>query len=169
MQIDFAGKITRDEFLRASKVIFARYRKAFRWIIGVSLLILFLYLAPYLIDHKSFSGQLQYMIGPILFLVTILFYYFFQPYLAARRMNHPSNPYKDHVSGYLSEDELVFCYTNSKSNLLWKGFTNFVLKHDVLILYRSNTSVILLTKSMFTSPEDWDNCLALVKSKIPNQ
>jgi len=167
MQIDFSGKITHDEFLHAMKLVAGRHRKSFRVVLGIDLLIILLLVVPNLLHCPPNMSLLKSSIYPIMVLVLLFMYLLMLPHLQTRMLNHKSNFYREPVFGSLNDAELFMGNTEVKFIYSWKAFSTYNVRPDVLVIFRINPSVVVLSVSMFASKTDWEKCIALIKSKIP--
>ena len=81
-----------------------------------------------------------------------------------KRQEGPFAPYEVRVW----EDGVEFIVPTSRAAIPWSGFTGFTRSEHVLLLHQArNAMVRWIPRSLFSSDEDWETLLRLVRDKLP--
>lgn len=167
MEIEFQGQYTKEEYLRAIRII----GKPSKW--GMALRILFLllsvglviYYAVTTIQGGGFTGSETSRLVRYLITMSILGYLVAKPYLdiratAAKLWNDPlvQRP----VSGRV--DSLGVTYENYTQN--WDGFAYKFLTDDLVILMTTDRTMSLLPRHFFRAESDWRMFRQLVDQRV---
>lgn len=169
MQINYAGKVTKNEFLKALLLIYKKFR-VYKWIMGISLAILVL-LSIILIIQGSIElkNNLLYYLPGGLFPIIALTFPWWLPYLQLSVYDQPGNIYRNNVFGVITENEITINGSNQKSTFPWQAFTKYKIADDILLLFQGKNCMNIFTKSMFTSQTDWEAFISLIKTNVLNQ
>lgn len=166
MQINYGGKVTKDEFL---KVLFLHNRKyrIYKWIMGI-IITIFVFSLLYLVTQGSYESNqlLRYLFPGVLFPLALLAFPWWTPYLQLLAYDQPGNIYRNPIFGLIDENEISINGSNLKSNFLWKVFINYEISDDILLLYQGKNNFSIFTKKMFSNQDDWSIFVSMIKTKV---
>jgi hypothetical protein len=170
MRINYAGKISKDDFLQAI-FLNSPQLKLQKWLIGilVTIMVLSLFLLA-LSPSNSFNADISRLFpslfpGLAVFLV-IVTYPWWIPYLQLSSFDQKGNIYRNNVFGTIDETGLSINSAEINANFQWKVFVDYKLSKDILMLYQSKNCFNLFKPSMFSTQEEWDRFVSFAKEKV---
>lgn len=164
MQINYAGKISKKEYLKAILLNNQQLRIQ-KWIFGIALAVIAFSIGSLMIeDFQKYKSILQ---SPgILIPLFVLTFPWWMPYLQVTSYNQPGNIYRNNVFGLINDDEITISSGLVKSSSQWNAYTSWRIKDEILLLYQGKNCFNIFTRAMFASQDEWNNFLSLIKSKV---
>jgi hypothetical protein len=166
MQINYAGKVSKDEFLKALFLQNRQYR-VYKWIVGIVLAFFafsILYLA--ILGSPELHKILQYAFPGGLIPLAAMTFPWWSPYLQLSAYDQQGNIYRNNIFGLIDENGITINGSNIKGNFPWKAFIKYEISNDFLLLYQGKNNFNIFTKNMFSNQSDWDNFISLIKTKL---
>jgi hypothetical protein len=167
MQIIYAGKVSKDEFLQAIFLHNRKYRVS-KWIMGFFLVLLIVSILILIIEGSiETKDLLRYLFPGILFPLIIMTSPWWIPFAQLLSFDQPGNIYRNTVFGQIDENEVLINSSNIKNSFLWSVFIKYQISNDILLLYLGKNNFCIFTKRMFRNQEDWNDFTSLIKVKVP--
>jgi hypothetical protein len=169
MEIHYAGKISKNDFLKALLLNNSQLNSR-KWMTGTILLffvfaIIFLQLqSPSILAEKAeiFSSLYPGMLIGLVFMT----YPWWTPYLQSMSYNQKGNIYRDNVYGLINETQVTINGTNIQAVFQWNGYIDYKVAKDMLLIYQGKNNFNVFTKSMFSNQDEWEKLLSLAKDKV---
>ncbi len=161
MRIEFQGKVTPADVRRA---VFMNYSPAYIWInvllSGTAVLAL-----AYMILQGNLSGTPSFLWLAILAVLTMPLW---QPFIFSQSANRKGSLYHDPLRGEIDEHGVSIHTGEIQTASPWESYTLYRTGRDIALLYKGKYCVNILTPRLFRSPQDWDQALALIRTKVPS-
>ena len=166
MQINYAGKVSKDEFLKALFLQNKQYR-VYKWVLGIVLAFFALSILYMTIQGApELDTILQYAFpGGLIPLVAMTFPWW-SPYLQLSAYDQPGNIYLSNVFGLIDENRITINGGNVKGDFPWTAFVRYEISNDVLLLYQGKNNFNIFTKNMFSNQSDWEKFVSFIKTKV---
>jgi hypothetical protein len=153
MNIPFTGLITKKDFEIGAQLALKERLGALRWlllflIVLCSLSVIFICIVNRTIPIDNFLL--------IVASITLACFFIFLPKIVAQNYDKEGNEYRFPIHGIVSDEGIYISSKNSEGLVKWGAFTNFALKDDRLLLFRGKQFYNLLTRSLFSSDEEWN-------------
>jgi hypothetical protein len=169
MDIAFAGRHTRSEYIRS---VYIAYRPTLRYFLNRSLLAIAL-AALYIAYQISLSPDrsldifaptrlIWHILALIILSIVLLEPYLAPFYIAFRLWRDPSV----HAEWQGTIGPRGIFFTNSGRSARWDAFQEALLRPDVLILKTNALGFLALPRSFFQNDSDWNKARSLAESKI---
>jgi hypothetical protein len=111
--------------------------------------------------------QLVLDLGPTgLIPIGFLLFPWWMPYLQSASYNQKPNIYRSEVFGTVDDREITISNGEVKAAFQWSAFTGYKMDKDLLLLRQGKYGFNAFKPNMFSSPQDWEQVVAMVKSKI---
>lgn len=166
MQIHYAGKITKDNFLKAL-LLHSSQLKRQKWLFGIVLSLFFLAALVLQIQKPAELADILSSLFPSgLIILVFLTFPWWVPYVQSMSYDQKGNIYRNNVFGMIDETEITISGTDIKANFRWDGFINYKVKKDMLLLYRGPNNFNIFITSMFSNQDEWEKFTILVKDKL---
>ena len=166
MQIQYAGKITKDDFLKG--ILLNRvHLKGQKWVIGMVWLMLVFSIVYLLVQNPSkLSGIFpSLLLGFVGFAVFSTFPWWI-PYLQASSYNQKGNIYRNNIYGVVDDHGITVNSAELKTNFQWSVYSNYKIAKDLVLLYQGKNCFNMFKQSMFSDQGEWEKFLALVEEKV---
>ncbi|MGE5124464.1 MAG: YcxB family protein [Acidobacteriaceae bacterium] len=169
MQINYAGQISRNEYLKALKLHY-RQLNFLKWASGIFIVLLIFSMIVMLIQEPA---QLAIVLrsslpGGLIFLAIITLPWWI-PYTQLTSLKQPGNIYRNKIYGSIDEDGIAINGETVKASAQWRAYVRYRLSDDLVLLYQGKNNLNIFTRSMFSTPGDWDNFISLVKNRFSMQ
>lgn len=163
MQIHYAGKITKDDFLQAIFLNSPRL-KFQRWFFAIVL-----FFVAFSLIYLWAAGPASIVEG--LFPGLAIFFIFgtfpwWMPYIQLTSFDQKTNIYRNSVFGMIDETGISINSTEVKTSFQWSVFIDYKLSKDLFMLYQSRNCFNLFKPSMFGTREEWDKFVSFATNKI---
>jgi len=169
MQIQYAGKITKDDFLKGV-LLHSSHLTGQKWVFGTIWLMLVFSIVYLLVQSPSklsgiFPGALP---GFAVFVVFSTMPWWI-PYLQSTSYNQKGNIYRNNVYGVIDDHGITVNSVEIKTNFQWSVYSNYKIAKDIVLLYQGKNSFNIFKQSMFSDYDEWEKFLALVEEKVSTQ
>jgi hypothetical protein len=166
MQIHFAGKLSKDDYLKGL-LLHNQKRRVQKWFIGIFLSFTILYLVDIRVKNPvEFKDFFQYMFPGYLFILIIGTFPWWAPYLQWLSYNQKGNIYRNDVHGIISETGINIQGEGVEVSFQWNRFVDYKISEDVLLLYQGKNCFNMFHRKMFSDHDEWIKFISLVKEKI---
>jgi hypothetical protein len=164
MEIQYKGIITRKDFLRC--LLLLNPLKWQKWLFGTVLGAIILSFV-YLWTQGSFESVRPLLdLGPtILIPVVFLLFPWWWPYLQLTAYNQRTNIYRNEVFGKINDREITINNQEVSATLKWSVYSGYTLDKELLLLRQGRYAFNAFKPAMFSSRDDWERFISLVKSK----
>ncbi len=167
MQMNYAGKISKDDFLQA---IFLHnpHLKLQRWLVTILLVLMALSLIYLLVVRPDplISKLFPSLLPGLVILAVFGTFPWWLPYVQLASFDQKTNIYRKNVFGMVDDAGITVNNTEIKSSLQWTIFVDYRLSQDLLMLYQSKSCFNLFKSNMFSTPDEWDKFVSFSKAKV---
>jgi hypothetical protein len=170
MKITFSGSISKQEYLKAIKFNYEKSLRGTKILFGIilfSLLTSIIILA--IVQPAFFPQKFLYFFPAMLGLLAFFSFPFWLPLFFANSYERPENIYRYPVSGEIDEEEILLVSNSARSTFQWNFYTKYYFYKDMVLLFHGNNSLDIFSRSLFSTEEDWQSFIQLVKTKIKNK
>jgi hypothetical protein len=170
MPIQYAGKISKDDFLKAI-FLNSPQLKLQKWIIGILLSIMafsffFLVVSPSKLFDSNISKLLPSLLpGLVVFLIIVTFPWWI-PYLQLSSFDQKGNIYRNNVFGMIDDTGITINSAEIKANFQWNVFVDYKISKDIFMLYQSKNCFNMFKPSMFSNQDEWEKFISFAKDKV---
>ncbi len=167
MQIHYAGKVSKAEFLQALFTHSNKQYRVYKWFIG-SVIVMIAFSAVYLMSYGSseLADAVKYALpGGLIPLVAMTFPWW-SPYLQVSAYDQKGNIYRNNVFGIINEHEITINGGDMKISIQWKAFTKCELSNNILLLFQGKNCFNIFTRGMFSNQSEWEGFISLIKTKL---
>ena len=167
MEIQYTGKVTKNDFLQAI-FLNSPQLKLQRWIIGI-LLVIMAFSLVYLLavdPNSSISSLFPSQLPILLFVLVIISFPWWVPYLQLSSITRKGSIYRNTVFGNIDDSGITINSDDIKMSFTWNVFVKWKISKDIFMLYQSKNCFNLFTLSMFTNRDEWERFIAFAKEKI---
>ncbi len=166
MQINYAGKISKDEFLKALFINNKQYR-VYKWTVGI-VFALFAFSILYLKIQGApeLDKIMKYVFPGGLFPLVLFSFPWWLPYLQISAYDQKGNIYRNNIFGLIDENKITLNGTDVKAESQWKAFVKYEISGEILLLYKGKNNFNIFTRNMFSGQSDWENFISLIKTKL---
>ena len=169
MQIQYRGTITKQDFLKCI-VMLNPNLKWQRWFFGTILGVLifsFLYLW---LEGSRETIQPFLDLGPTALIpIGFLSFPWWMPYLQSTSYNQKPNIYRSEVFGTIDEREITISNGEVRAVFQWSAFTGYKMEKELFLLRQGKYGFNAFKPTMFSKNQDWEQFVAMAKSKIPSK
>ena len=165
MSIQYAGKVTKDDYLK-SLLLHNQQFKILKWIFGIILFMMILSFVFLFFKGQGIGSLLRYYSPVLVFLAAFLTFPWWAPYIQISSYNQPGNIYRNNVFGTIDETGISINGGTVKASFQWSAYIHYKITEEMILLYQGKNSINIFTKSMFTGKEDWERFIVLIKEKI---
>jgi 4-amino-4-deoxy-L-arabinose transferase-like glycosyltransferase len=163
MQIHYAGKISKNEFLQAIFLNSPRL-KFQRWFFAIVLFFVAFSLV-YLWVMSPGSVDTEWFPGLLIFFIFATFPWWV-PYIQLASFDQKTNIYRNNVFGTIDDTGISINSAEIKTSFQWSVFIDYKLSKDLCMLYQSRNCFNLFKPDMFGTREEWDKFVSFAADKI---
>jgi hypothetical protein len=167
MQIHYAGKVSKAEFVKA---VFTHSNKQYRvhkWVVSI-VLGMFAFSTLYLAIQGSpeVAQVFKYAFPGALIPLGAMTFPWWAPYLQLSAYDQKGNIYRNNVFGLIDDAGFTIKSTDVNVSFQWSAFENCILSNDLFMLYQSKNCFNIFTPSMFSNQDEWEKFVSLAKEKV---
>ena len=170
MEIQFKGSLTRDDYRKLLMQNNARYIRLIVFFGLFLLIISFLLLYPIISDPTALADTdwvmrrlLRIVPGFVLYVAVITYPW----WISTLSFNQKGNIYRKGISGIFNESGFEISNDEGLNiRFAWDALVNYQIINGFIKLYQNPNSFYVFKRSMFTSQDDWDQLIALIKEKV---
>jgi len=166
MEIHYRGTITKKDFLRCILLLNPSLKWQ-RWFMGAILSLIIFSLVYLWVDGTTDTINSILSLGPTGLIPIVFFLYpWWLPYLQLTAFDQKTNIYRNEVFGEVNEREINISNLEVKASLQWSVYTRYSIEKDFLLLRQGKYGFNAFKPSMFSTNDDWEKFIALVKNKV---
>jgi hypothetical protein len=167
MQINYAGKISKDDFLQAI-FLNSPQLKLQRWVICILLAIMAFSLFYLMVvsPNPAFSKLFPSLLPGFVVILVVATFPWWMPYLQLSSFDQKGNIYRNNVFGTIDDIGITINSSEIKSSFQWTVFVDYKLSKDILMLYQSKNCFNLFKSSMFSTQDEWVTFISFAKDKV---
>jgi hypothetical protein len=160
--IEFEGQLDEDAFRRAQWLSTPGLVRWMGWLIAAALVMVLATggLQPILQKPVESAIKLGVMVAFAIFMIVA-------PRRAITKTWQNTPLLHERVTGYLSEAGVRFQSNSNDTTLTWDKLVKQRLGKDLILLYTSARSALILPRSYFRTEEDWAAARELVTRNLP--
>jgi hypothetical protein len=156
MDIYVKGQLARQDILQA----FFRHHRPTRNSIGIRLALLGLVILSLIFTYYQHTAVWwTYLLAFVVFVGVVSPWW--MPYFQAFRFNKNS-PLLKPLTGMVNDEGVALKGTRFNSSLKWSSFTHYKKTKDVILLYQGPNAFNFLSRNLFKSDAEWEECLTTV-------
>jgi hypothetical protein len=167
MQINYAGKISRDDFLQAI-FLNSPQLKLQRWVVSILLVIMafsFFYIWS-LSSNSAVVESFPTLFPGFILLAVIGLFPWWVPYLQLSSLNQKGNIYRNNVFGLITDSGITVNNAEVNTSFQWSVFIDYRISKDLVMLYQSKNCFNLFVPSMFSDHVEWEKFVSFAKEKV---
>jgi hypothetical protein len=169
MKLNYAGTITKQQYLDVFLLVQSDRFKFSRWFFGILLAAMIIGGIIVVIEQSlPLEAIMQYASGGI-FLLVILTSPWWALYLQRNAYGRFYDNHKDLFSNMFGVvDETGFTVNNREiqAHHPWSAITDLKMGHDLLLLRQGKYRSHIFTPKFFSSSEDWEQFVSFSKEKV---
>jgi hypothetical protein len=167
MQINYAGRVSKDDFWRALSLHNMQQYRVYRWIMfggGVLLALWGIYLT--IQDSLESDEAIRYAYFGALILLVAMTLPMWNSFLQWSSYNQKGNLYRNNVFGLIDDTGITINGPDVSMSFRWSAYDNYRDSKDILMLYQGKNHFDLFTPSMFSNQEEWEKFVSFAKGKV---
>jgi hypothetical protein len=169
MQIQYRGTVTKQDFLKCITMLNTSLKWQ-RWFFGTVLGLIAFSLIYLWLEGSTEIIQTILDLGPIgLIPIGFLLFPWWMPYLQSTSYNQKTNIYRSEVFGTIDDREITISNGEVRAGFQWSAFTTYKMGKDLLLLRQGKYGFNAFKPNMFSNDHDWEEFVAMTKSKIPSK
>jgi hypothetical protein len=162
MDIYVNGQLTRQDIIRA----FFRHLEPTRNSIAIRLALLgFIVLVLIFSYYRNTATWWTYLLAVVV--VIGILSPWWMPYFQAFRFNKNS-PLLKPLTGVVTGEGVSLRGYRFNSNLKWSSFTHYKRTRAVVLLYQGPNAFNFLSRNLFNSGAEWEECVSIVEKLLPS-
>ena len=167
MQINYAGKISKDDFWQALLFHNTQQYRVYQRTMGVGA-ILFALSGIYLTTQGSRVSDeaVPYAYYGALILLLATTFPLWTSLLQLSSHNQKGNIYRSNVFGSINDAGITINNAEINISFQWSAFDNHRDTKGILMLYQGKSYFYWFIPSMFSNPEEWQNFVSFAKEKV---
>jgi hypothetical protein len=162
MEIYVKGQLTRQDIIRA----FFRHLKPTRNSIAIRLVLLGLTILTLVFTYYQKTAAWWTYLLAVVVVIGVLSPWW-MPYFQAFTFNKNS-PLLKPLTGVVTEEGVNLRGNRFNSNLKWSSFTHYKKTQEVVLLYQGPNAFNFLSRNLFNSDSDWEECISTVEKLVPS-
>jgi hypothetical protein len=162
MEIIYQGQVTKKEYNRVIEIHYSKM-KWIRWLVGAFIVILLISLVITIIQQPTIMRSL---FPGFLFPIIILSSPWWVLVIQKNSYNQSNNIYRTPIHGVIDDAGISVSNENTSVKSVWNGYTHFIKKDDILVLYQGKNCFNIFTKNMFSNEQDWNKFLKIIGEKV---
>ena len=167
MQIHYAGKVSKAQFLQALFIHSNKQYRVYKWFIGslfAMIAFFILYFAIY--GSSELADIVKYAFPGGLIPLLAMTFPWWSPYLQLSAYDQKGNIYRNNIFGLIDEKEITINGGDVKVSIQWKVFTRHELSNNMLLLFQGKNCFNIFTRDMFSSESEWEGFISLIKTRL---
>jgi hypothetical protein len=165
MQINYAGKISKDDFFKALLLHSMQQYRLYIGIMSVGAILLVLW-GVYSIGSPASDETIRYAYFGALILIAAATFPRWVPFLQLSAYNQKGNIYRNNVFGSVNDTGITINSSEINVSFQWSVFDNYRDSKDILILYQGKSYFYWFIPSMFSNLEEWEKFASFAKEKV---
>ena len=162
MDIYVKGQLTRQDIVRA----FFRHLKPTRNSIATRLVLLGLVALVLIFAYNRNTATGWTYLLAVVVVIGVLFPWW-MPYFQAFNFNKNS-PLLKPLTGVVTDEGVSLRGFRFNSDLKWSSFTHYKRTRDVVLLYQGPNAFNFLSRNLFRSDAEWEECVSTVEKFLPS-
>jgi len=163
MEINVNGQLTRQDITRA----FFRHLKPTRNSVAIRIALLGLTILTLIFNYfKNPTAGWTYLLAVVVVIGVLSPWW--MPYFQSLTFNKNS-PLLKPLTGMVTEEGVNLHGYRFNSNQKWSSFTHHKRTQDVVLLYQGPNAFNFLSRNLFRSDAEWEECISTVEKFLPSK
>jgi hypothetical protein len=165
MQINYSGKISKDDFFKALVLHNRRQYRVYQWITGGGAALLGLSVI-FLVGSPGSDKAIRYALYGALILIVAETLPQWITFLQSSSYPQRGNIYRNNVFGSINDTGITINSTEVNVSFQWSVFDNYRDSKDIFVLCQGMNYLTMFIPSMFSNQEEREKFVSFAKDKV---